>query len=149
MDMKEASSGKSWVSTLEIYVNLVTVCIGVGILALPQLPVRCGYILASLCLALAGLGVHEACLQLWRGLGPRDTACHTATGSKLRLWWTTTPPTECLQCPFDVESLRSGCNKICHRRLKPCFLCCYEDDAEFFAPGSIVEPSHQGRPCWN
>lgn len=68
MDMKEASSGKSWVSTLEIYVNLVTVCIGVGILALPQLPVRCGYILASLCLALAGLGVHEACLQLWRGL---------------------------------------------------------------------------------
>ena len=62
------SSGKSWVSSLQTYVNLVTVCIGAGLLALPQLPKRCGYVLSPLCLILAGLGAHEACLQLYRGL---------------------------------------------------------------------------------
>ncbi|CAJ1461090.1 unnamed protein product [Effrenium voratum] len=58
---------KPSVSTLEAYVNLVTVIIGAGILALPQLPARGGWVLCPLLLILCGFAVHESALQLWKG----------------------------------------------------------------------------------
>lgn len=59
---------KPKVSTVEAFVNLVTVIIGAGILALPQLPQRSGFVLAALLLVIGGLAVQESSIQLWKAL---------------------------------------------------------------------------------
>lgn len=59
---------KPKVSTLEAFVNLVTVIIGAGILALPQLPKRSGFVVAALLLVISGLAVQESSIQLWKAL---------------------------------------------------------------------------------
>ena len=59
---------KPKVSTVEAFVNLVTVIIGAGILALPQLPKRSGFVLCALLLVIGGLAVQESSIQLWRAL---------------------------------------------------------------------------------
>lgn len=53
---------------MEAFINLVTVIIGAGILALPQLPTRSGWILSPLLLVISGLAVQEACIQLWKAM---------------------------------------------------------------------------------
>ena len=59
---------KPKVSTVEAFVNLVTVIIGAGVLALPQLPQRSGFVLAALLLVIGGLAVQESSIQLWKAL---------------------------------------------------------------------------------
>lgn len=53
-------------STFKTYVNLVTVVIGAGIMALPQLPLRSGWVLSSLILVLVLLSSVESGLHMWR-----------------------------------------------------------------------------------
>ncbi|CAK9004868.1 unnamed protein product [Durusdinium trenchii] len=59
---------KERVSTIEAMINLVTVIIGAGILALPQLPRRCGWVLSALMLLISCSAVQEAALCLCRAL---------------------------------------------------------------------------------
>lgn len=59
---------KPRVSTVEAFVNLVKVIIGAGILVLPQLPQRSGFVLAALLLVISGLAVQESSIQLWKAL---------------------------------------------------------------------------------
>ena len=68
------------VHTLEAFSNLVTVIIGAGILALPQLPLRSGWILASTLLVISGLAVQESSMQLWKALmaGKSDVTTYEA-----------------------------------------------------------------------
>ncbi|CAE7753801.1 AVT1C [Symbiodinium sp. CCMP2592] len=53
-------------STFKTYVNLVTVVIGAGIMALPQLPRRGGWVLSSLILVLVLLSSVESGLHMWK-----------------------------------------------------------------------------------
>ena len=46
--------------------------IGAGMLALPQLPVRSGWILSTLLLVLSGVAVQESAQQLWKTLMAAD-----------------------------------------------------------------------------
>ena len=59
---------KPRISTVEAFVNLVKVIIGAGILVLPQLPQRSGFVLAALLLVISGLAVQESSIQLWKAL---------------------------------------------------------------------------------
>mmetsp|Transcript_50237 Transcript_50237/g.117235 ORF Transcript_50237/g.117235 Transcript_50237/m.117235 type:complete len:469 (+) Transcript_50237:13-1419(+) len=61
-----AQAGRQPVSTLKAYVNLVTVLIGAGIMALPQLPVRGGWVLSPLILLMVMLTTAESALQMWK-----------------------------------------------------------------------------------
>eukprot|EP00438_Fugacium_kawagutii_P019824 Skav227919 [mRNA] locus=scaffold146:165728:170016:+ [translate_table: standard] len=68
IELTELEEEQGRVSTVEAFINLVTVIIGAGILALPQLPTRSGWILSPLLLVISGLAVQEACKQLWKAM---------------------------------------------------------------------------------
>ena len=59
-------SGHGQLSTFKTYVNLVTVVIGAGIMALPQLPLRGGWVMSSLILLLVVLAASESGLLMWK-----------------------------------------------------------------------------------
>ena len=62
--MGQGKKGK--LSTFKTYVNLVTVVIGAGIMALPQLPLRGGWLMSSLILLLVVVCSMESGLYMWK-----------------------------------------------------------------------------------
>ena len=65
-DVKERTGHGRQLSAFQTYVNLVTVVIGAGIMALPQLPLRGGWVLSALILLVVILSTAESGLHMWK-----------------------------------------------------------------------------------